>query len=76
MARARRKPGASRLRGASTAGVGRRATVSDWRRPRRVGPRHEDVRVSVRAVDIVCGWSDRSSSAVCAGPGLVHRAGF
>jgi hypothetical protein len=47
------KPFASSCKGSSTLGFVRRVTESDCRRPLRVGVRHDDVRVSVRAVDIL-----------------------
>ena len=46
-------PFASNCRGSSTLGFVRLVTVSDWRRPRNVGVRQDDVRVSVRAVDML-----------------------
>ena len=45
-------PFASSCKGSSTLGFVLRVTESDWRRPLRGGVRHDDVRVSVRAVDI------------------------
>ena len=46
-------PFASSCRGSSTLGFVLRVTESDCRRPRSVGVRHDDVRVSVRAVDML-----------------------
>ena len=46
-------PFASSCKGSSTLGFVLRVTDSDCRKPLNVGVRHDDVRVSVRAVDIL-----------------------
>ena len=56
IANAFRRPPASSCKGSSTGCFVLLVTESDCRRPRNVGVRQEDVRVSVRAVDIVFLW--------------------
>ena len=59
IAKAFLNPFASSCRGSSTLGFVRLVTESDCRRPRNVGVRQEDVRVSVRAVDMLAFFGGR-----------------